>query len=213
MAAHIEQPKNQLILEISDNGKTEEGRPQLYYSKRMDGLMKRPYIKRELLYDLYFSPQDIRQEQPQQGLVLSKGNPVKAGGFEFRFTGFDMGQHGEGQSMKVTANIVASRDDTEDTLRPSQTFLMTEQGSTSMEQPAEFSDGSNTYLMTITRIMADQGAVMVDIPGLVGMAGSERLLMDISKKPLIILVWVGTTLILIGGLIVFIRRRRELAAA
>ena len=49
----------------------------------------------------------------------------------------------------------------------------------------------------------------------VDQAGSEstppdQLILDISRKPLINLVWAGTTLILLGSLIVFFRRRDDL---
>jgi LPXTG-motif cell wall-anchored protein len=61
----------------------------------------------------------------------------------------------------------------------------------------------------ISRILADQHAVAIDIPGLTEMGSPEKLVLDIAYKPVINLVWFGTTLILLGGLIVFFRRNSE----
>jgi cytochrome c biogenesis factor len=55
-------------------------------------------------------------------------------------------------------------------------------------------------------ILADQGAVAVDIEGLTTSDKPERLLLDVSKHPFINLVWLGTTLIVLGGLFVVYRR-------
>ena len=214
MASTIETPKNELLLEIDDNGSSDLARPQLYFSERMQGLMKRPYIRRTAFYDLYFSPQDLKEGRGQDGLVIGKTELVRAGDYQFRFVDFRMGEHGAGDgNMQVTAEVIAIHGDHADTLRPGLTMITGQDGSsTLMEQPAEFGHGSNTYMMTIKRILADQGAVLVDIPGLVDQHSGDQLLLDISRKPLINLVWVGTTLILLGSLIVFVRRRREAVA-
>jgi len=212
MANDIDYPHNELILSIQKGNSKKEARPELYFSERMQGLMKRPYIRRSPLYDLYFSPQDIRQASANQGLVIGKGKAATAGGWDFLFDGFQMGQHNAGSgSMKVTATIIASRDGLVDTLTPSVAMIAdtTTGENTLMDMPARFGEGSETYMMSIQKILADQGAVAVDIPGLTDQDNGDQLLMDISRKPLINLVWVGTTFIMLGTLIVFFRRRRE----
>jgi len=76
--------------------------------------------------------------------------------------------------------------------------------------PAEFMLDEQPVAVSIQRIHADQGAVLLSIPQLFASQEVERLILDISKKPLIMLVWFGTTFILLGSLIVMIRRMREL---
>ena len=76
--------------------------------------------------------------------------------------------------------------------------------------PAEFMIDGQPVTVSIQRILADQGAVLLSIPQLFASQEVERLILDISKKPLIMLVWAGTTFILLGTLIVMIRRMREL---
>ena len=208
MAQDIEFPHNELILTIVDGEKENEARPELYYSKRMDGLMKRPYIRRTLLHDLYFSPQDIRQADAGEGLMIGAGKSASVGGYEFQFDGFEMGDHSSGANMKVTVHVIASRDGMVDTLHPA--VAMVDGSGSLMDMPAEFGDNQN-YQMSILKILADQDAVIVDIPGLLE-TQPDRLLMDVSYKPLINFVWAGTTLIMLGIVIVFFRRRREAAA-
>ncbi|RME24745.1 MAG: LPXTG cell wall anchor domain-containing protein, partial [Candidatus Zixiibacteriota bacterium] len=69
-----------------------------------------------------------------------------------------------------------------------------------------------TYAVYIEHVLADQGAVVLSVPGLAQDGPEDRLILDVSRKPLIMLVWAGTSLILLGGIIVFLRRRREVVA-
>jgi len=75
--------------------------------------------------------------------------------------------------------------------------------------PAMISAGGKTYFVELVRILADQKAVVVNIPGLTDVTTPETLVLDMSKKPLINLVWGGAILTLIGTIIAFIRRREE----
>ncbi len=213
MANTIDTPHNELILKIGENGKVDEGRPELYFSERMEGFMKRPYIRRSFLYDLYFSPQDIKQEEAPDGLLIGRDQPASAGEYKFTFLGFNMGDHTAETAMKVTAEIAAEHTvhGHVDTLRPAVTMLTDEKGNAStMDLPAQFGHGEQTYFMSIKRIQADRGSVLVDIPGLLDAgAGGDRLLLDVSKKPLIVLVWIGTTIIMLGTLVAFVRRRKD----
>ena len=77
------------------------------------------------------------------------------------------------------------------------------------DRPVTFG-ASGEYSMSILQILADQGAVAVNVPGLMNAGPPDRLILDISKKPFINFVWIGTTIILLGSLIVFYRRREEL---
>ncbi|HPC11920.1 MAG TPA: cytochrome c biogenesis protein CcsA, partial [candidate division Zixibacteria bacterium] len=155
MQNDIKWPHNELILKVVDDGRVDEGRPELYFSERMNGYMKRPYIRRGLLYDLYFSPQDIKQQEGQDGLLIGKAEKASAGGYEFSFLGFDMGDHSGGGEMTVTALIAAARDGRVDTLRPAVTMATADDGSTALQDlPAAFGSGDSTFTMSITRIHA-----------------------------------------------------------
>ena len=118
LAGAIDQPNNEVLLLLDHDGEKSEGRPQLYFSDRMGGLMKKPYISRGLLHDTYFSPEEVRQASDEP-LVLKKGEQKKVGGVVLTFIGYQMGRHDESESsMKVAAEIEAVVDGKKDTLAP-----------------------------------------------------------------------------------------------
>ncbi len=204
-------PKNKLIIGLKDHGSVEKGYPQLYYSERLQGFMKKPYIKKELLYDLYFSPQQVRRPESAEGLKLLKEKKKKLGDYVLTFTGFAIGDHANMQgSMRVSANIVVEHNGQTDTLAPAVMAVPTEDGGSSfMDFPASFGP-NDEYVISIERILVEERAVVVSIPGLYTPEEAETLILDVTKEPIINLVWVGTTLILLGALVTYFRRKREL---
>ena len=215
MLEAMDYPNNELLLSLDEGSGPHEIRPQLYYSARMDGIMRKPYISRSLAYDLYFAPQQVEGGQEVQGLTLRKGETVKLGNLAFTFQAFEIGGHeamGAG-SMSVGARIEVAGGDSLQTIVPTLVQGTPESGGGGMvSHAAELSVGGQTYEASIAQIMADQGEIVLDIPGLVPGASTEKLILDISKKPMIALVWIGTTLILIGSLLAVYRRRSELLA-
>lgn len=213
MANDIETPKNELILTIDDGTSISEARPQLYYSKQMDGIMRKPYIMRSLLSDLYFSPEQIQEIPDTNGLRLIKGTPTPADHFVFTFLEYSMGEKSEGEEgMRVIATIVVEHHDVFDTLYPAVLVTTDENGiSTQIDEPAHFTD-HQVYDVRIDEILPDEGAIVLTIPGLKRESKIDRLILDVARKPLINLVWWGTTLIMLGAIIVYIRRREELKA-
>ncbi len=213
MESDINHPKNKLILILDDGGSTEEVHPELYYSQRLDGIMKKPYLRRSLFYDLYFSPQQVQDGTEQKGLRLVKGEGKRVGEYAFTFIGFVMGQHDPSQSdLRVSAQLQVAWDGVTDTVEPALVAATMEDGSsTMMDFPARFGEDEQ-YEVTIEQILADEGAVVLSIPGLIEDEGFETLILDVSQKPVINLVWAGTTLILLGSLIAFFRRRKELTS-
>jgi cytochrome c-type biogenesis protein CcmF len=212
MEHDITHPKNKLILAIDDGNRTEEVRPELYYSQRLDGFMKKPYIRKSLLYDLYFSPQQVQEGSNDDGLKLIKGERKQVGDYAFTFTGFSMGPHGQSQSdLRVTAQLLVEQGHAIDTIAPAVIIVTAEDGGFSMmDFPARFGD-SDQYQVSIAKILADEKAVVLSIPGLIDAGETETLILDVTKKPVINLVWIGTTFILLGSLVTFLRRRGELS--
>jgi len=211
MENSITHSKNKLMISLEEGGKKEEVHPEMYYSRRLDGIMKRPYIKKRLLYDLYLSPQQIQPGREPNGVRLVKGETKQIGDYALTFVGFALDQHDLSESdLRVGARLVVEYDHVCDTVEPAVLALTAGNGSSSMTDfPARFGE-LDQYQVSIERILADQGAVELSIPGLVEAGEPETLILDVTKKPVINLVWVGTTLILLGSLIAFFRRRAEL---
>jgi cytochrome c-type biogenesis protein CcmF len=213
LAHEITRPNNEVMLSLDHDGNKFEGRPQLYFSERMGGMMKKPFISRALLHDTYFSPEEIK-EPTNEPLMLNKGEPLVLGAVTLTFLGFEIGQHGgTASSMKVTAKLESKSNDTTVLLAPARIHQTGPDGQPMMvSEPASLKVGDQTYQIEIQSILADQGAVALSVPGLSDPNQVERLILDVSNKPLINLVWAGALLILIGTVVAFLRRYNDLRA-
>lgn len=211
MANDILHPRNELILTLDDGDGGHEIRPELYYSERMDGLMKRPHIERYLLYDLYFAPQQI---QPAEGggLQMAKGETHQLGDYQLTFLAFEMGSHSGGaEELKISVQLAVEHNGSTDTLTPALIYSTDQYGEPKYISEPAYLDSAGTIPIHVERVLADQGAVILDIPGLIESGSPEVLVLDITKKPLIVLVWIGTTLLLAGCIISFVRRRSDVS--
>jgi cytochrome c-type biogenesis protein CcmF len=210
MANDIMHPRNELILSLDDGDGGHEIRPELYYSKRLDGLMKRPHIERYWLYDLYFAPQQIK---PSEGgdIQMTKGETRQFDDYKLTFLAFEMGSHADNsQNLKVSVKIAVEHEGSVDTLSPGLIYSTDEYGEPLYLSEPAFLDSAGTLPINIKKVLADQGAVILDIPELIDSGTPEMLVLDITNKPLILLVWIGTTLLLLGCTISFVRRRSEI---
>ncbi|MBU8932689.1 MAG: cytochrome c biogenesis protein CcsA [candidate division Zixibacteria bacterium] len=206
MANDITFPRNELLLTLQDGSNEYEARPQLYYTKRLNGIMKRPYIHRTLGYDLYYAPQQVTTGDENQGLYLQRDHPVTLDGMMLTFLTFDVGGHGEEGAMQVTASIEVARDNKADTIHPAVVMKMTEAGS-EREFVVATLPTEEQHEVLLDQIMADEGAISVNIPGLTDVETTGELILDVSREPIINLVWGGTIILMIGAAIAFVRRR------
>jgi cytochrome c biogenesis factor len=71
--------------------------------------------------------------------------------------------------------------------------------------------GDSSRTVSIAQVLADEGAVVLALSG-VGSAGPvSELVLEVSRKPLMNLVWGGSVIIILGTAVSFWRRRREAA--
>ena len=217
MAHQLDYPNNELLITLDEGSGPREVRPQLYYSARMDGIMRRPYISRNFAYDLYLAPQQIMAGDEDDGLVMHDGDTKEVAGVKITFTGFDVvtpesGEMG-GAGMSVTANLEVNNYGTVSRIGPTIRQATDESGRPAMvNEPGKIVVDGHEYDVEIAKIFADDGTVVLNIPGLTGGA-PDQLVLDVSKKPMINMVWFGTTLILIGSILSIYRRRSELVKA
>ena len=220
MEHDIEYPQNKLLLSYTDGTNENKADPQLYFSQKLQGIMRKPFVDKSLMYDLYFSPEQIQDLQSSSNsLVLKKNEPKVAGGYTFLFTDYAMGEENvqaeananhDHSGLTVKAHIEVTKGDSTFKITPALSMISHGEKSETKNNPAIFGD-NNQYVASIDQILADQGAVSLKIPGLMEAGPKDRLILDLSKKPLINFVWFGTTLILIGAIFVYYRRKGELA--
>jgi cytochrome c-type biogenesis protein CcmF len=209
-------PNNELQLRIIHKNDTLVANPQLYYSERMQGTMRKPYIRRTLLNDYYFAPEQIQESSHANEFVLKKGEGQLIGNLVITFKEFVLSGHmtdSSSKGMRVGAKIEILQNGKMTTVEPAIEQSMDPNGQAITNQiPASITVSDKTFSIDLTRIMADQGAILISIPGFVANEKPETLVIDVSKKPLINFAWVGAFLILIGGIIALFRRRSEMIA-
>jgi cytochrome c-type biogenesis protein CcmF len=202
-AGSIKDQNNEILLTLSHDGKQIQARPKFFFAERMNGMMKKPYIDKNLFYDLYLAPQDIQEMPNSGGLILHKGEQANVGDFAVRFINFDMGSHGTSSGISVGATLEVEYKGTKEIVTPR--MVSGHEGSGMQSEPAKLFSGQN-YDIKIEKILAGDGAVMLAIPGLVESGPPDRLILDISRKPAINLLWLGTIFIFLGMIIVIYYR-------
>jgi len=197
--------ENKILLTMRKGNEVIQAQPRIYFSDRMNGMMKRPHIVKLFGGDLYVSPLDIQQlDHSQHGLHLAKGETGKAGDYNIKFLAFDMMSHGEGGGVAVGADLEVTYNGAVDTVKP--VLSTTGEGFMGEEVPLMQESG---YMVKIEKVNASDGTVLLSIPGLAETGSPDQLIIDVSEKPAINLVWIGSFLI-VGGLLVTFYRRNEI---
>jgi cytochrome c-type biogenesis protein CcmF len=177
------------------------------------GLVRNPFIKKFLFYDLYISPEEIKSDSvdlTNRSVAFAKGQTLKVDSSEITFQRFDLGSHMGNQTgaMSIGAVLtIKSPGGQIDTVTPVQVLG----GDEKQQYIASKIPGTNknAYLL---KINADQGMIVLgltekDNPG--DFEEKEKLILDISLKPMINLVWLGVLIIIVGTGWSAVRRIRE----
>ncbi len=190
--------------------------PRLFMNDRTRQLMVHPHIHNLALMDLYVSPIEFDPGQPggsTRTVELKKGTSTTIGDTVVDFEGFDMNADGNamtqmqsGGAVTIGAVLRLRRGGNEQEVRPVYRFYP--DGNVE-SPPFTLATGGSVLL---TGINASDGAVQLELAGLGGddRAGvPARLSVDVTRKPLIRLVWYGLYLVLAGGLAAAANRLRQ----
>ncbi len=197
--------------------------PDIFSERSRDGQIKRfshPHIRRGLIADLYISPVDFSpgQKRRQSGdrLHLQKDEKVKFHDYEFTFLGFDIsGMMGKKDlhEVSVGANLVVSYKGAEPvTLKPVITVGQLHSPSSRVRLP-----GPEESYLTLVNIEADNKAVNLLYQGPLSSDKEDAdespstMVAEVSIKPGMTMLWLGTFLILLGGCIAIPGRWRKRA--
>jgi len=217
----IESPdKNEkpiVSLEVKDGNNTFAAYPKLYFSNYSQSIMREPDIKVFPLKDLYLSPLEMKAPQQHDDhptLEIGKGEKKSFGGYEIEFVAFQTGEHGQPGSMQVGALLKVTSQGKEHEIVPA--IVIDAQGQQSYA-PAEMpplhnpTKGIQNPVMTLVDMSVEQKRILLSFHGLNGddhasSAPAYELLLEVSIKPLMMVIWTGVVLI-IGGTIIAFKRR------
>jgi cytochrome c-type biogenesis protein CcmF len=210
----LKNTENALIFAVEHKGKTSEARPRFFWSKYNQGYMRKPAIEKGLLYDLYISPINhsrASETQTEPGvLAFGDGETKQAFGYKITFKGFSAPKMDPGESeVSISALLEVAGYGVSAVRKP---VLTIKSSGDRRSDPVALSNGNTVALLDAR---PDPRQIMLRFEGpAVSIAAAppatDVVSIEVSKKPLISLVWVGTMLITLGGIISVIRRGRDL---
>jgi len=211
MASAVTTPDNEIILDVQEGATQFQERPKLFWAQRMQALMRRPAIHRHILYDVYFAPENIQEASQPEGIEVSKGESVETNGYTITFVGFDQGSHASGSPMKFGAilHVADSLGDTA-TVTPAMIF---ESDQTLQYEAVPLMPGRDSVMVRLDKIQADRGTVLLSFEGLQAQGQPEQLILEVSKKPGMNVLWGGAIILVLGGLVSLFRRWKSPVAA
>jgi len=184
--------------------------PKLFMNQRTRQMMVNPDIKSSLFQDLYVSPIEYDPGQPR--IQLAKGQSAQMGNLEVRFVRFNLDMDGnalvamrEGRPVTIGAELaVTQRTPGGKTLNVTPVYRLNAKTGSVEAPPMPLPGGGSVF---VSGINASTGAVQLDTNGI---ANPAKISIDVTRKPLIQLVWGGLYVVLIGGILTLIQRFRQM---
>jgi len=197
-----------LKVKVERGDKSFIARPKLYFSQYNQAYMRTPDIKINWLYDLYLAPLEHQtaEESGKNLFTIKKGETKEVSGYAIKFNGFDLSSHGMEGGMSVGASLEVTHEKETKILTP--TIVM---GGAETDESTRMANlpGGEDHLV-LEKIDADNKMVTLSLLRAKGEPASNLLVLEVSKKPLINFLWLGTGLIMAGLLVTTYRRAKEI---
>jgi cytochrome c-type biogenesis protein CcmF len=201
-------------------GKTAYAYPKMYVNSKTGQLMANPSIRRSAILDYYLSPQQYDPGQPEKvgrDVQLTRGTTqsIEGTGFTFREFNADRSSmmQGGNEVLVLTDLTITPPDGSKHdaTVRFVYRLDGTEPESPEVEVP-----GVAGAVMRVVAVSPSDGAVLLRLRGIskdraaeFQAATRESLSLEVTRKPLINLVWGGFYVMMAGGLLALVKRTRE----
>lgn len=186
---------------------------KFYWSDYSRAYMVAPSVINMPLQDLYISPIQIIPAEKNlpalEDLTLYKSQLQVFENFKLFFSGYDMNTHGMNNGNIYVAAIIDVKDNKGNllgTIKPALEIV----GNESKSQPAII-PGSNRQVF-IQGINVENGSILIGVAGPDQNninAGKELLAVEVSIKPFINILWLGTFLMVFGFIIASINYSRS----
>jgi cytochrome c-type biogenesis protein CcmF len=198
--------KERMEVEVARRGERFKVYPKFFVNSRTRQLMVNPDIRSFGFMDLYVSPIEYDPGEPR--LELAQGEAGSVGKTQVRFVRFDLQAEGNalvqmaaGRTVTVGAVLQVTQNGKTGTVRP---LYRLNPADGRVETPQMPLPGGGAVM--VSGINATTGKVLLDLGGL---ANAARLSLDVTRKPLISLVWGGLYVVLAGGILSTVNRLRQ----
>ena len=200
--------KDRVLLEV-DGNKT---LAKFYWSDYSQAWMVGPSVENKWIRDLYISP--IQIISPEESMTsghkvdLKKGEKTKFHNFQLLFTAYDMNAHqmsGDEIILKAVVEVYDENGKLTGEIRPGIHI----KGNTRQPKPAVFVDKQTKVFLAGVNVEQQTISLMFSEKNESPDAGKEILAAEVSIKPFINLLWLGTIIMLIGFLFSLFYRFKE----
>lgn len=202
--------KTQINIEIQKNGKSINKKPKLYFSTYNNAWMREPDITIFPLYDVYISVLERQQsvKEASNKLVLRKGDTKEFQDYKFTFQKFEFENHGMSEDVKIAANIEVNYNGKNYIIKPAMLYQQNQKISDPVELPSEVTSKS----VALSDINADEKMIALEFYGFGdnNQKTQEMVLVEMTVKPFMNFVWFGAIALLLGSIIAYGRRLKEI---
>ena len=207
--------KNVARIEVSGDMGSYLAEPRLYETRYNEGVMREPDIKPGFITDFYISPLESRtghNHDEGNKLILGKGETKSFSGYQLTFRTFEMANHGEGSDahMQVAAVLDVIFENEQYELKPA--LVLSAQGrqmkAVAMPVDTEKSQTSILPTVALSALNADNKTVELIFQGFGEDEHTDyaELIVEVSKKPFMSILWIGTV-VLLAGTFIALRKR------
>ncbi len=210
-----------LSVEIQKGNKIVTGVPDIYVENNERGESKRfhhPFILRGFLSDLYISPEGfdegITQKSNNQNFVIKKNETVSYGNYEIMFVNYDLsGMQSQGDhGFSVGADLqVSYKGEKAVSFKPFFFPNVKDNPKSRVKLPGQ----EDAYLIFVGMNVNDKNiSLMYSGPDLTDSDVEEEIpqpimYAEVSTKPGMTMLWLGVTLLLLGGVFSIYRRKSK----
>ncbi len=202
------------------NGKAYFAYPKMYENSKTGQLMANPSIRSSAITDLYIAPQQYDPGQPEtigRDVRLTKGTTTNVDGTGFTFREFNADRaammRGEKKLLVLTDLTITPSDGSQHDTTVKSTFYLDGRPTEAEELDIPGVAGGK---MRVLAVSPNDGSVVLRLTGIsknpaeeFQAATVESLSVEVTRKPLIALVWGGFYVMMAGGLLAFIKRSGE----
>ena len=181
-----------LELELTGQGGSFKAFPRIV--SQGGEMVRKPHINRGLLNDVYITPLGLQYDWGP-GLRVGKGETVVHGGYEVTFHGFDLKGH---QGGRVATQLTIAADGAEHQVVPALTIRPN-----GREQEIAYVPDLGVALALDEIDPGGEVVLRLFHPD----AAPQVLILEVSQRPLISFLWIGSLLAIVGGIMTLLQRK------
>lgn len=204
--------KDILRIHVADGSSGYLATPKFYFTEYNQSMMKEPFIKSGLLQDFYISPlEKSNHVHDHATLSLRKGETRKFANYEIRFAGFDMHRHGDNGAIRIGANLEIGNGSQNFSLTPALMIMGNRRSADPVAFPIQNENYGTVPSVFLKAINASEKSIQLAFSGILDVnkdiqASKEEIVIQVSTKPFMNVLWLGTILLTVGTAISFSRR-------